>query len=64
MLGRLLDIGEGQIPVLVGNADDLIEPRDSVSDVTASVIGSLRCFGKAKTLFGKSLRSVSSPCFS
>src|SRR5262245_26839455 len=30
----------------------------------ASVIGSLRCFGKANTLSGKSLRPISSPCFS
>src|ERR1700754_3965926 len=30
----------------------------------ASVIGSLRCLGKAKTLSGRSLRSVNSPCFS
>src|SRR6478752_4440518 len=30
----------------------------------ASVIGSLRCFGKANTLSGRSLRSVKSPCFS
>src|SRR4030095_10829250 len=30
----------------------------------ASVIGSLHCLGKAKTLSGRSLRSVNSPCFS
>ena len=59
MLGGFPDIGEGQFAVLVGNSDAM-----AFLTWLASVIGSLRCFGKANTLSGKSLRSVSSPCFS
>jgi hypothetical protein len=33
MLRRLFDIGEGELAVLVGHADRLIEAGDRVSDV-------------------------------
>ena len=33
MFGRLLDIGEGQGAVLIGNVEDLIEPGDGVANV-------------------------------
>jgi hypothetical protein len=33
MLGRLLDIGEGKLPILVRHANRLVETRDRVPDV-------------------------------
>src|ERR1700679_869303 len=33
MFGRLLDIGEGQGPIVVGHVRDLVESRDGVANV-------------------------------
>ena len=45
----LLDVGEGQSTIGIGNADDLIEPRDGIANVLSigQPSGSLRWLGKA-----------------
>jgi hypothetical protein len=47
--GRLLDIGESKLSVLIRPADCLIERAIAFSTWLASVRGSFRCFGKANT---------------
>jgi hypothetical protein len=64
MSGGLLDIGEGQGAIVIRHIRHLIESRDGVAACLAFVSGSLRCFGKAKTVSGKSALAVSRPRFS
>jgi hypothetical protein len=44
---RLLDIGEGQLTIRVGNVGHLIEPGDGVANVPGVGQRLLRCLGKA-----------------
>jgi hypothetical protein len=66
VFGGLLYIGEGQDAIFIRDIRHLIESREEVALRTcfASVIGSLRCFGKAKTVSGKSAMAVSRLRFS
>jgi hypothetical protein len=64
VVGGFLDIGEGEFSIRVRTPIVWSKRAIAFLRCLASVNGSFRSFGKAKTLSGKSLRSVSSPCFS
>ena len=60
---RLFDVGESLIAIGIRDPLDLVKAGQSILTCAASVSGSFPCRGKAYMLLGRSLRSVSSPCF-